>query len=98
MHYIQDVEHEIPFQISDEQNNIISSESSSFVLGRSGTGKSTILIAKLFKREKAPFFRADQGEEKACVRQMFLTMSPKLCQYVIDKLKRFETSTLRYIC
>lgn len=43
---------DLPFEVTDEQMEIILFPRSTFVLGRSGTGKTTILTLKLFQKEK----------------------------------------------
>nr|KYP39275.1 Helicase SEN1 [Cajanus cajan] len=51
--YGQDgVEVDLPYEVTDEQRNIILYPQSTFVLGRSGTGKTTVLITKLIQNEK----------------------------------------------
>lgn len=109
---------DFPFEVSDEEREIISHGHSSFVWGRSGTGKTTILTAKLFEREgahersfggkgdTAPYLGYDQESEgrsivmdRAYLRQLFVTVSPKLCQSVnqhIAGFKRCETSIFQY--
>ncbi|OMO60730.1 Reverse transcriptase, RNA-dependent DNA polymerase [Corchorus capsularis] len=43
---------ELPFEVTDQELEIISFQRSSFILGRSGTGKTTVLTMKLFKNEQ----------------------------------------------
>ncbi|VFQ72468.1 unnamed protein product [Cuscuta campestris] len=43
---------DIPFEVSDEEREIIMFERSSFILGRSGTGKTTVLTMKMFQKEQ----------------------------------------------
>ncbi|CAH9094296.1 unnamed protein product [Cuscuta epithymum] len=43
---------DIPFEVTDEEKEIIKSRRSSFILGRSGTGKTTVLTMKLFQNEQ----------------------------------------------
>ncbi|KAG5240587.1 P-loop containing nucleoside triphosphate hydrolases superfamily [Salix suchowensis] len=42
---------ELPFEVTDEELEIILFQRSTFILGRSGTGKTTVLTMKLFKKE-----------------------------------------------
>ncbi|GJR49653.1 UvrD-like helicase, ATP-binding domain, P-loop containing nucleoside triphosphate hydrolase [Tanacetum coccineum] len=42
---------DLPMQVTDEQMDIILSRKNSFIIGRSGTGKTTILIMKLLEQE-----------------------------------------------
>ncbi|KDO57821.1 hypothetical protein CISIN_1g0001621mg, partial [Citrus sinensis] len=43
---------DLPFEVTDEQLEMILFPRSTFILGRSGTGKTTILTMKLFQNEK----------------------------------------------
>ncbi|XVE85514.1 hypothetical protein DITRI_Ditri17bG0096700 [Diplodiscus trichospermus] len=46
------IEVELPFEVTDQEREIILSQRSSFILGRSGTGKTTVLTMKLFRKEQ----------------------------------------------
>ncbi|KAM7463330.1 hypothetical protein LguiA_031451 [Lonicera macranthoides] len=112
---------ELPFEVTDEEMEIIIFPKSSFILGRSGTGKTTVLTMKLFKKEQCQHiasegFYAAEGSASAdanqkneiaecsgskggdVLRQLFVTVSPKLCYAVkqqVSQLKRcVETSTV----
>ncbi|GJT44469.1 UvrD-like helicase, ATP-binding domain, P-loop containing nucleoside triphosphate hydrolase [Tanacetum coccineum] len=50
-HLLFDDEVNLPMQVTDEQMDIILSGKSSFIIERSGTGKTTILTMKLFQHE-----------------------------------------------
>ncbi|XP_060188336.1 uncharacterized protein LOC132617360 isoform X2 [Lycium barbarum] len=43
---------DIPFEVTNEEREIICFSKSSFILGRSGTGKTTVLTMKLFQKEQ----------------------------------------------
>ncbi|PHT64507.1 hypothetical protein T459_31661 [Capsicum annuum] len=43
---------DVPFEVTNEEREIILSPKSSFILGRSGTGKTTVLTMKLSQREQ----------------------------------------------
>lgn len=43
---------DLPFEVSDEELEIIRFHKSAFILGRSGTGKTTVLTTKLFQKEQ----------------------------------------------
>ncbi|KAM3394194.1 hypothetical protein P3S68_003196 [Capsicum galapagoense] len=43
---------DVPFEVTNEEREIILSPKSSFILGRSGTGKTTVLTMKLFQNEQ----------------------------------------------
>ncbi|KAL1535324.1 hypothetical protein AAHA92_28118 [Salvia divinorum] len=51
-HLLSDIEGkcvDLPFEVTDEEREIVHFTRSSFILGRSGTGKTTILTMKLYK-------------------------------------------------
>ncbi|KAK9063833.1 hypothetical protein SSX86_017705 [Deinandra increscens subsp. villosa] len=50
-HLLSGKELDLPMQVTDEQMDIILFSKSSFIIGRSGTGKTTILTSKLFQNE-----------------------------------------------
>lgn len=111
---------DLPFEVTNEEREIIQFSRSSFILGRSGTGKTTVLTMKLLQKEQQHhnaveglkekqdasqraeeigFRRHEENEENQCVReanratlrQLFVTVSPKLCYAVkqqISQLKR----------
>ncbi|CAO2835088.1 unnamed protein product [Amaranthus hypochondriacus] len=43
---------DLPFEVTDEEFQIIRHQKSSFILGRSGTGKTTVLTMKLYQKEQ----------------------------------------------
>ncbi|KAG5545647.1 hypothetical protein RHGRI_017957 [Rhododendron griersonianum] len=47
---------DLPFEVSDEELGIIRFQKSTFILGRSGTGKTTVLTTKLFQKEQQHHF------------------------------------------
>ncbi|PWA68994.1 uvrD-like Helicase, ATP-binding domain, P-loop containing nucleoside triphosphate hydrolase [Artemisia annua] len=51
-HLLSGKEVDLPMQVTNEQMDIISSRKSSFITGRSGTGKTTVLTMKLFQHEQ----------------------------------------------
>jgi hypothetical protein len=113
---------ELPFEVSDEEHDIILFPRSTFVLGRSGTGKTTVLTMKLFKKEElhhailqqaygiksveVPHLNYDKEykdsstvNDRPVLHQLFVTVSPKLCQAVknqVVRMKRYVTSTSSY--
>ncbi|GKF11900.1 hypothetical protein Tco_0049826 [Tanacetum coccineum] len=56
-HSLSGKEVDLPMQVTDEKIDIISSRKSSFITGRLGTRKTTILTTKLFQHEQK--FRID---------------------------------------
>lgn len=108
---------DLPFEVTDEEMEIILYRQSTFILGRSGTGKTTVLTKKLFQKEQLhhlameEFYGANanvighdmknsvgknSSEETRTIvlRQLFVTVSPKLCNAVkqhVSHLKRYTT-------
>ncbi|GJR10991.1 UvrD-like helicase, ATP-binding domain, P-loop containing nucleoside triphosphate hydrolase [Tanacetum coccineum] len=100
-HLLSGKELDLPMQVTDEQMDIIMSPKTSFIIGRSGTGKTTILTTKLFQYEQN-FHIASEGiyegesiqyrgakvaddhqdDKMSVLRQLFVTVSPKLCYAV----------------
>uniref|UniRef100_A0A0D9W8Y6 UvrD-like helicase ATP-binding domain-containing protein n=1 Tax=Leersia perrieri TaxID=77586 RepID=A0A0D9W8Y6_9ORYZ len=97
---------DIPFELTDEEQAIIRFPLTSFILGRSGTGKTTVLTMKLVQiwqqsliaskglildeRNSTP--PKDSSDVEYFVRQVFITVSPKLCSAIrnqICKLTRY---------
>lgn len=98
---------EIPFELNEEEEEIIRFCYSSFILGRSGTGKTTILTMKLFQKEQqqhvssnglfsinnnASSIASNDLEENSgnFLRQIFVTVSPKLCSAVRNQIFRLK--------
>jgi hypothetical protein len=46
------VELDLPFEVTEQESEIIRFPRSTFILGRSGTGKTIVLTMKLFQKEK----------------------------------------------
>ncbi|KAM4110010.1 hypothetical protein ACJW30_03G161900 [Castanea mollissima] len=96
---------DLPFEVSDQELEIILFPRSTFVLGRSGTGKTTVLTMKLFQKEKLHhkvrelLYEEKEVEETTAgmkenvLHQLFVTVSPKLCYAVkqhVSHLKSFS--------
>lgn len=100
-HLLTGKEVDLPMQVTDEQMDIVLSPKSSFIIGRSGTGKTTVLTMKLFQCEHKFHMASDgiyEGENSrfrgpkvvddpenskpSVLRQLFVTVSPKLCYAV----------------
>ncbi|XP_056693557.1 uncharacterized protein [Spinacia oleracea] len=85
----------VPFEVSDQEREIILCEKSSFILGRSGTGKTTVLVMKLFQKEQQHHIASEgfnvhdalmrgspsnePGRIGTSLCQLFVTVNPKLC-------------------
>ncbi|CAI8586619.1 unnamed protein product [Vicia faba] len=105
---------ELPFEVSDEEYDIILFSRSTFVLGRSGTGKTSVLTMKLFKKEELHHAALENaygikrsevpclnyaeedkdsstGNGRPVLHQLFVTVSPKLCQAVKHQVARMKS-------
>ncbi|TXG56677.1 hypothetical protein EZV62_017990 [Acer yangbiense] len=108
---------DLPFEVTDEQREMILFPRSTFIHGRSGTGKTTILITKLFQKEKLHHmamegfygaktktdqFISQENEieevieetKRPILRQLFVTVSPKLCFAVKQHISHLKSSAL----
>ncbi|KAL7106139.1 hypothetical protein ACP275_07G092500 [Erythranthe tilingii] len=100
-HLLTDVEGrevDLPFEVTDEERAIIMFPRSSFILGRSGTGKTTILTMKLYQKlhqySIATRDSMTAGDATPILHQLFVTVSPKLCYAVkkhVTQLKSFAS-------
>ncbi|KAK2980144.1 hypothetical protein RJ640_021764 [Escallonia rubra] len=107
----------LPFELTEQEQEIVLFDKSTFVLGRSGTGKTTVLTMKLFRNEQLYHISSEgfhevtshpsndvgwryevsksDGEAKGDIlRQLFVTVSPKLCYAV----KRHVSQWKRSVC
>ncbi|KAL6228189.1 hypothetical protein ACLB2K_002143 [Fragaria x ananassa] len=97
---------DLPFEVTDQEMEIIIQHRSSFIVGRSGTGKTTGLTMKLFQKEQwhhlalqgcsvienSTAEQSSAATEGKVIRQLFVTVSPKLCFAIkqhVTHLKRF---------
>ncbi|XP_003631316.2 uncharacterized protein LOC100855072 isoform X1 [Vitis vinifera] len=105
---------DLPFELTDQERETIFFNRSSFILGRSGTGKTTVLGMKLFQKEQL-FHIASEGlyeveghssthasqrneigectgdAKGACLHQLFVTVSPRLCNAIRRQLSHFQS-------
>ncbi|KAM5566524.1 hypothetical protein ABKV19_014932 [Rosa sericea] len=93
----------LPFEVTDEEMEAILYNRSTFIAGRSGTGKTTVLTMKLFQKEQyynmaeEGLYAVEQssgGSNATVLRQIFVTVSPKLCIAVkqhVSNLKSFAS-------
>lgn len=73
---------DLPFDVTDEEMEAILYARSTFIVGRSGTGKTTVLSMKLCQNEEGHNMAEEAlngAEESSVLRQIFVTVSPKLC-------------------
>ncbi|KAH0704227.1 hypothetical protein KY285_018505 [Solanum tuberosum] len=91
---------DVPFEVTNEEREIILFNKSSFILGRSGTGKTTVLTMKLFQKEQqhhssvhglniaeeSRFGLYDEHEDDQCIRETNRTTLHQLFVTVSPKL------------
>ncbi|KAG5613980.1 hypothetical protein H5410_013804 [Solanum commersonii] len=91
---------DVPFEVTNEEREIIHFNKSSFILGRSGTGKTTVLTMKLFQKEQqhhssvhglnvaeeTRFGLYDEHEDDQCIRETNRTTLHQLFVTVSPKL------------
>ncbi|PIA50211.1 hypothetical protein AQUCO_01300743v1 [Aquilegia coerulea] len=106
---------DLPFEVTEHEQEIIQFPRSTFILGRSGTGKTTILTMKLIQKEKQYHFTAEGlcdvkddtlidygnkisenhgGPKGTVLRQLFVTVSPKLC----GAIRTHVSNLMRFTC
>ncbi|XP_050209293.1 uncharacterized protein LOC130015007 [Mercurialis annua] len=96
---------DFPFELTDEEMEIIRFSRSSFILARSGTGKTTVLIMKLFQKEQLHhlasegFHEVERNSNKETdgytLRQMFVTVNARLCYSVRQYISQLKRSTCK---
>ncbi|KNA11547.1 hypothetical protein SOVF_134110 [Spinacia oleracea] len=97
---------DLPFEVTDEELQIILHQKSSFILGRSGTGKTTVLTKKLYQKEQLHHVAVEQNrdanimnithtdgnaESENVLRQLFVTVSPKLCYAIKQHVSHLKS-------
>ncbi|KAF8336960.1 uncharacterized protein EI90DRAFT_3013934 [Cantharellus anzutake] len=91
--YSTDIDAEHEFSVSPAEENIIQHPSSCFVIGWSGTGKTTTMLFKLLMLERAQ--QSNLLGDFGPIRQMFLTQSHVLASKVEEYyLKLLEAAQL----
>lgn len=99
---------ELPFEVNEQEAAIVHYPRSSFIIGRSGTGKTTVITTKILQREQ-DFGRVTNGisedvdgipkgsdsvsERSQVLRQALITLSSKLCAAVKHNIAK----TRRYM-
>ncbi|EMD41355.1 hypothetical protein CERSUDRAFT_120481 [Gelatoporia subvermispora B] len=78
------------FNLSTTERKVINNELSCYVLGRSGTGKTTTMLFKIFALEKT---WSDCGQTTAKPRQLFITKSAVLA----DKVEHYYKKLARTV-
>ncbi|XP_020524975.1 uncharacterized protein LOC18437732 [Amborella trichopoda] len=106
---------DLPFELTYQEREIILFPESAFILGRSGTGKTTVLTMRLIRKEQQ-YYVASEGldvdgsssevtysmyeqmetslvSKRNFLRQIFVTVSPKLCAAVKSHIHRLKRHT-----
>lgn len=79
---------ELPFEMSVQEEAIVRKDGSVFVLGRSGTGKTTVMLHRMFLYSKCSLALRENsssvpdGDEATICRQLMVTASPILCEAI----------------
>ena len=58
---------ELPFKMGDDEQALVDYNASLFILGRSGTGKTTVMLTRMLAREKIVFDVGIQGSKQLLV-------------------------------
>ncbi|MCO5576944.1 hypothetical protein L7F22_030765 [Adiantum nelumboides] len=96
----------LPFEVNEEESIIIKQPSSCFILGRSGTGKTTVLLTKLLQREQqwhisrngltsSVLLEGALGESNMAeghIKQILVTLSPFLCSAIKRQLSQIQST------
>ncbi|RVW47891.1 Helicase SEN1 [Vitis vinifera] len=69
---------DLPFELTDQERETIFFNRSSFILGRSGTGKTTVLSMKLFQKEQLFHIASEGLYEVEAIRLRMLVREMKL--------------------
>eukprot|EP01041_Mallomonas_annulata_P008009 gene8009-16395_t len=90
---------DLPFTMSSEEESIVSYPGSLFILGRSGTGKTTVMLRRMYienlnslnlchsETEINDIASSATADEIRCCRQMLVTASPILCEAIRKSYK-----------
>uniref|UniRef100_A0A6B2KW28 UvrD-like helicase ATP-binding domain-containing protein n=1 Tax=Arcella intermedia TaxID=1963864 RepID=A0A6B2KW28_9EUKA len=77
----------LPFTLNFEEQKLVNNPDNFFILGRSGTGKTTVILMKILKN-------MNHGEEllkeNIHLRQIFITKSELLCSSVYSQFKKYR--------
>ncbi|KDQ17320.1 hypothetical protein BOTBODRAFT_156073 [Botryobasidium botryosum FD-172 SS1] len=83
---IKNIELPYMYYLAPREQEVVSYPGSCFVLGRSGTGKTTTLLFKMFFREIQALESGGSGSERE--RQLFVTQSPRLVRDVRERFNK----------
>ncbi|KAL7607518.1 hypothetical protein Lser_V15G18328 [Lactuca serriola] len=92
----------LPIELTEQEKDVVSFDKSSFILGRSGTGKTTVLTTKLFRKEQLHHLACEAFHENMeineevkqdVLHQLFVTLSPRLCHAVKQQVGEFNRLT-----
>ncbi len=84
---------QLPHDVSPEESELVNEEGPHFVLGRSGTGKTTVMLYRIVKNERAFRAAVDDGTFQADdFRQVLMTASPVLASAIEDSYYQLMNS------
>lgn len=72
---------ELPFEMSATEDVIVRFKGSVFILGRSGTGKTTVILHRMFMLSRYNQLLENGGAGTVC-KQLLVTASPILCEAI----------------
>lgn len=75
---------ELPFMMSNTEEAIVRHEGSVFILGRSGTGKTTVILHRMFlhRKHNQLLESGGSGSDASVCKQLLVTASPILCEAI----------------
>eukprot|EP01105_Mastigella_eilhardi_P017388 TRINITY_DN399_c0_g3_i1.p1 TRINITY_DN399_c0_g3~~TRINITY_DN399_c0_g3_i1.p1 ORF type:complete len:1268 (+),score=390.50 TRINITY_DN399_c0_g3_i1:4126-7929(+) len=76
---------DLPMALDATEKELVENPGSLVVCGRSGTGKTTVLLYRMFGLERACAEAGAAGVERR-IRQLFVTVSPGLCSHARSEL------------
>ena len=97
---------ELPFEMSEQENQIVRHDGSIMIIGRSGTGKTTTMLHRMFfssecsKAINSELYRSDPHNidkhskqlKKTTYRQLLVTASPILCEAIQNSYSKMCSS------
>ena len=82
---------DLPFVMSEEEEEIVNFEGSAFILGRSGTGKTTVMLHRMLMEQHY----LNEASSEVSARQIFVTASPVLCEAIKRSYESMRSSMAR---
>lgn len=70
---------ELPFSLGDDEQKLVNHKASLFILGRSGTGKTTVMLTRMLVKELAIHQSGIQDFSGSKSKQLLITCNSRLC-------------------